>query len=174
MVGETTSKALQPLNRLAELAAEAPQEALALLTRSFQHQWSFARLVNHLTAADLQPIECTVAGKTMPNILGADSTREDRPLLSLPARCGGMGICNLTTNTKESFTTSIETTNHPQPATKGEAEHKKGTHISQTAASRTKMRVFNAAHHRLVIEEALAFLPPLQKRVIERTTEGHS
>eukprot|EP00923_Selenidium_pygospionis_P025025 GHVN01044010.1.p1 GENE.GHVN01044010.1~~GHVN01044010.1.p1 ORF type:complete len:121 (-),score=20.34 GHVN01044010.1:7-369(-) len=65
-------------------------------------------------------------------------------------------------------------TSHLQSVIKGEAEYSKETHISQTAASRTKMRVFNAAHHRLVIEEALATLPPLRKRVIDRTPQGHS
>eukprot|EP00923_Selenidium_pygospionis_P058748 GHVN01103229.1.p1 GENE.GHVN01103229.1~~GHVN01103229.1.p1 ORF type:complete len:111 (-),score=14.49 GHVN01103229.1:506-838(-) len=109
----------------------------------------------------MQPIEQIVASHIIPNILGASCTTEGRAMFSPPARHGRMGICELTSNTGATFSTSRE-------MIKGEVAYSEETHLDEVAGVEGKLTNHNTERWRIIKENALDNIPVDRKRVIER------
>ena len=93
---------------LAKYAGKYPQTAFAGLTKSLQQEWQYVQRVTPGVGAFFQPVEDAIVEKFLPALFGltASAVRDFRPLLTLPAREGGLGIPNPTESADLSFTSS--------------------------------------------------------------------
>ena len=87
---------ISALKRISQIAATQPHAAFAVFTHSLQRQWTFlSRSMPELSLL-LQPLETEIRLSFLPSLLRRNVNDAERELLSLPARCGGMGILNPT------------------------------------------------------------------------------
>ena len=80
--------------KLSEFAATEPQASFAAFTFSLKHRWTyFFRTLQDIEDL-LIPLKRAVADMLVPSITGNTCTREERHLLALTVRMGGLGLIN--------------------------------------------------------------------------------
>ena len=85
------------LEKLTKIASSQPHMAYCSLTQSMKSRWSYLLRTTTNIAALLQPIEDILRQKLIPAITGKQHINdEERKLLALPPRLGGLGIDILT------------------------------------------------------------------------------
>ena len=83
------------LQTLAKHAASQPQAAYAVLTHGLRHKWSFLARTMPAIADLLTPLENSISQVFLPALTGRQAPgEEERAILALPCRHGGLGILN--------------------------------------------------------------------------------
>ena len=103
-------KWVSQLECLTKIALSQPQAAFAAFTKSLQFRWSYVQRVTsncQLWFADLEEV---IGTKFIPNLMMSDVSEHERMLLSLPARWGGLGVCNPTNTGDMSYLLSRRAT----------------------------------------------------------------
>ena len=78
---------------LADMAKTEPHSAYTAYTHGLQHRWRFVMRTIPGTSTFLQPLENSIRNVFLPALLRSHALRDDeRALLALPPRLGGMGI----------------------------------------------------------------------------------
>ena len=102
---------VQQLENLSEIAKIEPQSAYSAFISGFQGKLTFYMRTIKGIEQFLQPIEDTIRNKFIPAISeGRHCSDDERELLSLPTRYGGMGIKNPVETAKEEFENSKKLT----------------------------------------------------------------
>ena len=93
-----TSPLVQQVSRLAEVAPSQPQAAHAAFTHGLIGKWKFlTRSSSSSIAQHLQPLEDAIRLRLIPSLTGRSPPGNDeRDLLALPPRLGGLGLVNPT------------------------------------------------------------------------------
>ena len=90
------------LERLSSIAKTEPHAAFSALTHRLMSHWMFLLRSIEGIANLLQPIEDAIRQQLIPAITGREALNDDeRDLLALPARLGGIGASNPTALTEE-------------------------------------------------------------------------
>jgi hypothetical protein len=99
------------LKELSAVAKSEPQSAYAGFTAGFKHKMTYyMRTIPNLTA-ELKPLDDVVDNEFLPAITeGHQCTPDERTLLSLPVRIGGMGIPKFTELCGREFHNSVRAT----------------------------------------------------------------
>ena len=80
--------------KLSELEATEPQASYAAFTFGLKRRWTyFLRTLQDIEDLHI-PLEQAFADMLIPSITGHTCTREERDLLALPVRMGGLGLIN--------------------------------------------------------------------------------
>ena len=110
-VNELQEKWLQELNELTKIAMSEPQAAYAAFTSGFRHKVTYyMRTIPNLEGV-LKPLDKFIDEHFIPAITeGHICSNDDRKLLSLPARLGGMGIPIFTESCTREFENSLQMT----------------------------------------------------------------
>ena len=89
---------VQQVSRLAEVAQSEPQAAHAAFTHGLIGKWTFLTITSSSSIAKhLQPLEDTIRLRLIPSLTGRSPPGNDeRDLLALPPRLGGLGLVNPT------------------------------------------------------------------------------
>ena len=89
------------IGRLSSFAKSEPHAAYAALTHGLMSHWMFLRSIEGI-AHLMQPVEDAIRLQLLPAITSREAlTDDERDLLALPARLGGIGLRNPTTQTEE-------------------------------------------------------------------------
>jgi hypothetical protein len=78
--------------KLADIAELQPQAAYTAFRLSLSAQWSYLLRVVQEAHSEMKPLEDAIATKFLPALLSGHVTAQERAVLSLPARMGGMGV----------------------------------------------------------------------------------
>ena len=90
---EQVQRWCEEVHRLADLATSEPQAAYAALTFGLQHRWTYSMRTPASLQGVLAPLDDALRGVFLPALLGHNVDSNDfLQLLSLPVRCGGLGI----------------------------------------------------------------------------------
>ena len=90
------------IGHLSSFAKSEPHAAYAALTHGLMSHWMFSLRSIEGIAHLMQPVEDAIRLQLLPAITGRDAlTDDERDLLALPARQGGIGMRNPTTHTEE-------------------------------------------------------------------------
>ena len=84
------------LERLTVIASSQPQAAFSAFTSGLKHKWSFLCRTMSNAAPSFGPLESAIRDKLIPAITGRQICEEDRAVLALPCRYGGLGIIDPT------------------------------------------------------------------------------
>ena len=97
-VGRKVAKWTSALERLTQIAHSEPHAAFSAYTHGFAAQWRYISRVVPNVGPLLEPLEEDIRKKFLPALLGRNALGDqERKLLALPARHGGMGLVNPTT-----------------------------------------------------------------------------
>ena len=96
---------------LAEIAWSEPQSAYAAMVFAVQHRWKFAQRTIPEIAEHLKVLEFEIHHSLLPAIIGRDISNDERDILALPTRLGGLGISKLDEMAEVEYAASIKITN---------------------------------------------------------------
>ena len=109
-VGEKVEDWVQQINKLAIFAVSQPQACYAAFTFGLRHRWTyFLRTLPDITEL-LEPLERAISKLLIPSITDHQVTANDRVLLSLPVRMGGLGFENPQQSSPLEYESSVAVT----------------------------------------------------------------
>ena len=96
--------------KLAEYATSNPQACYAAFTFGLRHRWTyFLRTLPDIEDL-LEPLERAIADVLIPSITDHHCTKEERDLVALPVRLGGLGLINPSQDAASQFKVSTKIT----------------------------------------------------------------
>ena len=98
------------VTRLAEFATTQPQSSYAAFVFGLRHRWTYFLRTLPDIAPFLEPLERAIADLLVPAITEHVTTQEERDLLELPVRLGGLGLVNLARTASQEYEASIKIT----------------------------------------------------------------
>ena len=109
-INEKVTKWCDRLNKLSEVAKSQPHVAYAAYIHGEQHRYTyFIRTIMDI-GVNLQPIDEIIENKFIPALFGRDISTQERELLCLPVKEGGLGIRRVNENSSTAYTTSTAVT----------------------------------------------------------------
>ena len=85
---------VEDVEALATIAKEEPQSALSAFNIGLSQRWTFVQRTVPCIGEYFKPLEDVIRGKFIPAMIGREVTENERRLLALPYRHGGLGIRN--------------------------------------------------------------------------------
>merc|ERR1712121_557990 len=101
---------VEDINNLAEIAKEDPQAALSAYNVGLCKRWTFLQRTVHDISELFQQLEKAISENLIPTICGRLVTEDQRRILSLPYRYGGLGIRNPVKTADREYTSSLGVT----------------------------------------------------------------
>ena len=109
-VNEKIKRWMKDVGSLAKIASEEPQAALSAYTKAICHRWAFVQRTIPSISHLFGPLEECIRQKFIPAIIGRNVSDNERELLSLPVRLGGLGIVNPTETADREYQASRKIT----------------------------------------------------------------
>jgi hypothetical protein len=157
------------VEKLAKIAECQPQAAYAVFTHGLCSRWSYLSRTLEGLESQLQPLENAIRNRLVPSLTGKNAISEDeRTLLSLPVRLGGMGIPIPTKASRKQYDASRRVT---------AAVIQKIEDPLREMNAQDQTTIFQAIHkenRQSVGEEAMVLkesLQPSQRRAMEQASE---
>lgn len=96
--------------KLAEFGSTYPQACYATFTFGLRHRWTYYLRTLPDIEELLEPLERVIADVIIPSITDHHCTKNERDLVALPVRLGGLGLINQRQDAASHFEASIKTT----------------------------------------------------------------
>ena len=109
-VGEKVKDWVSQVTKLAEFAVTYPQASYAAFVFGLRHKWTYFLRTLPDIAELLEPLERAIAATLIPALTERSVTTEERDLLMLPVRMGGLGITKPTEVASTEFEASAYVT----------------------------------------------------------------
>ena len=99
------------INNLTEVAKSQPHAAYAAYIHGEQHKFTyFLRTIADISDS-LKPLDDAINNKMIPALFGREITENERELISMPIREGGLGLKHISSNADVSYQSSTRITN---------------------------------------------------------------
>ena len=109
---EKVKKWCDEISVLSEIAKSQPHAAYAAFIHGEQHKFTyFLRTIGDI-ATSLKPLDDIISNTFIPALFGREITENERDIISMPIRDGGLGIRFVANNADLSYDTSITITQH--------------------------------------------------------------
>ena len=109
-VGEKVEDWVHQVNKLAEFALFQPQASYAAFTFGLRHRWTYSlRTLPDITDL-LAPLERAITEVLIPAITDHQVSADERSLLALPVRMGGLGLENPSESSSLEYEASVTVT----------------------------------------------------------------
>ena len=109
-VDEKVEEWVAQVTRPAEFATTQPQSSYAASVFGLRHRWTYLLRTLADIAPFLEPLERAIADLLVPAITEHITTQEERDLLELPVRLGGLGLVNPARTASQEYEASIKIT----------------------------------------------------------------
>ena len=106
-VDEKVEEWVAQVTRLAEFATTQPQSSYAAFVFGLRHRWTYFLRTLPDIAPFLEPLERAIADLLVPAITEHVTTQEERDLLELPVRLGGLGLVNPARTASQEYEASV-------------------------------------------------------------------
>ena len=105
-IEEKVSEWCNRLSKLSDIAKSQPHAAYAAFTHGEQHRYTYFMRTLHNISENLKPIDKVLEEQFLPALFGREITDDDRELLALPVKEGGLGIRRIHDNSQQNYATS--------------------------------------------------------------------
>ena len=105
-ISEKVTKWVEDVNELSRIAKDEPQAAYSCYINAISRRWSYFQRTIPGISAYFQPLEDEIFNNLIPALVGRKVNNQEREILSLPVRYGGMGILNPVETADEEFNAS--------------------------------------------------------------------
>ena len=100
------------IEKLSSISLSQPRAAYVALTRVLQSEWTFLQRVLPSNDDSYEGIERAINNSFLPSLFGSNVTQNERLLLSLPVRMGGLNIKNPSFTSSLSYKASRDATSY--------------------------------------------------------------
>ena len=173
-VADKVEKWVKELKTLSKIAETQPQAAYVAFIVGYRQKFNYIfRTMNNLDEL-LIPIENVIRFHFIPAICdGRHCSDDERLLLSLPIKLGGLGIINVINESKYQFETSRAMTN--QLCNRIVAQSEEDVNVAATRKILNERKSIRNGEQEIILKEIVAKFTPLQQKAIEISrSEGAS
>ena len=152
---------------LAKIAEEEPQLALTEYTRGLCRRWTYIQRTVSGIAENFQPLENAICDFLIPALLGRPASPQDRAIIALPVRFGGLGIQDPTKTADIEFDASVRVT---KPLTNIIYEQQmtlSGLDYHQVNLTKAEIQLEKTARFSQNLKDILDEADPLTQRSLE-------
>lgn len=106
-MGSKVEDWVKEVTRLAEFARSQPQASYATFTFGLRHRCTY--LMRTLPGIEnlLQPLERAISDVLIPSLIERNCSEEERSLVALPVRMGGLGLINPSNTRDAEYSASV-------------------------------------------------------------------
>ena len=167
-VSSLVEKWVKQIEVLSEIASYEPHAAYIAFTSCIRHKYSFyLRTIQGIDAL-LQPLENVLRNKLIPALTdGRHVTDDERKLLSLPPRLGGMGLIMPSEIADEEFEFSTAATVHLTNAIKEQLIELPPGLDQKSREAKAGIRKARRGKQNLILEDLVSRMTPAEKRANE-------
>ena len=134
---EKVDKWCKEIKTLAEFAKSQPHAAYAAFIHGEQHKFTyFLRTISNISGC-LKPLDDTINDIFIPTLFGREITENERKIISMPIREGGLGLRIVAENADQSYAASSRITNPLVECIINQSDTLPDPEIVQTVKSRT-------------------------------------
>ena len=156
---------------LSRIATYQPHAAYSAFTHGVSQKWTYLSRVIPGINDQLQPVEDAIRQHLLPALTGRSSFNDnERALLSLPPRLGGLGIGNAVANVVSVFEASTKVSG-PLCALEALQTAAVGSFSSRQRQAKAEVHRDQRSQAMLQQTALLACLPPTTQRVVELASE---
>ena len=156
---------------LTKVAVKEPQATYAVLTKSFQNEWTFLQRVVAGCDQAFRDLEYTLFSQFLPVLFGCEITPSEHQLFSLPTRLGGLGILDPTTSASRFYQASVHATSVLSAAIREGSTLDLGLHVSTVLTARRQDAVSRDVFYGQQFDELLRDFDPYRQRAILRAKD---
>ena len=170
-VENTIAPLVQQLSRLSEIAKTQPHAAYATLTHGLASKWTFlSRTMDNIYDL-LQPLEDCLRQHLIPNLIGRSPPGDqERAMLDLPPRHGGLGIFNPLKTAKAEYKSSPQVT-APLITKITKQDEEIGDILEDLSRQKKKAKHTRQNLHKVTASQLKTELPISQQRSLELASE---
>ncbi len=103
-------KWVKDVEELAIIAEDEPQSVLSAFNIAVAHRWTYLQRTVDGISEYFKPLEDALRNKLIPALIGRQVSDDERTMLSLPYRFGGLGIQNPVETADHEYKTSVAVT----------------------------------------------------------------
>ena len=171
-VKQKVQKWVQCVESLTKAAESQPQAAHAALTKSLQFEWAYLQRVVPNCADAFVPLRDSINGKFIHAVLGGGISEQEKALLSLPSRMGGMGLRDPVESAEMAYSASKDGTVKIVKAIKGDEEFTVHEHRERIAETHVKLRMEQKEQDQRKLDAALESMDAKKRRTVMRAVDG--
>ena len=170
---EKTEQWIEELQGLCTIAKREPQLAYAAFVYGSSRRWGYFMRTTPDISGSLQPVEEEIKSKLVPALIGRTISQDERNLLALPARYGGLGLINPMEMADREYNYSTIVT---EQLVKEMLLQHNALSVDQEAVNTAKTSVtrMKNVHLKTIKEDLIAVLPPSRARFVELACEKGS
>ena len=109
-VSQKINKWIEDITTLSNIAKDEPQAVYSSYTKAISRRWTYVQRTIPGIANLFDPLEKSIREKLIPALVGRQVSDEERAILALPVRMGGMGLENPTETADHEFLASTAIT----------------------------------------------------------------
>ena len=109
-INEKVQKWVANIEALGEIAKSEPHAAYAAYLHAEQHKYTYFKRTIADISQNLKPVDDAISNTFIPSLFGCEVNENERNILSLPIKEGGLGLRKVGENCAESFAASIKIT----------------------------------------------------------------
>ena len=109
-INEKVQKWVANIEALGEIAKSEPHAAYAAYLHAEQHKYTYFKRTIADISQNLKPVDDAISNSFIPSLFGCEVNENERNILSLPIKEGGLGLGKVGENCAESFAASIKIT----------------------------------------------------------------
>ena len=171
-VCEKVEKWVSLIGQLAMIAKAHPQAVYTALVKSVQCEWQFLQRTVEGCGHWFEPIEEALSARLLPALLQVPTiSPEERRLIALPVRFGGLGIVDPTRTASAAFATSQAATRHLREAIRGAAPLRLAEHRAAMQKARADFKAQKEKECVAELAGLTAAMPVEQQRAVQRAVK---
>ena len=165
---------VRTVSRLAEVAKSYPQSAHSAFTHSMSSQWTSLQRVMDGDGEEYAPLKNTIHQLFTLSLLGREVLGDEHTLFFLPAKLGGLAICDPTSTGSSAYTTSRAATEVIQTAIKTGDGVCMANHEQHCSSVLRDARAHCTKREKALLSSLLAEMPYDKRRTLKRITDGEA
>ena len=174
-ISDLVEKWVSQIDQLAQIATHEPHAAYTAYTSCIRHKYNFYLRTIPNIADQLQPLENAIRSKLIPALTeGQLVTDDERSLLSLPVRLGGMGLISPPVMSDEEYQFSKDACDDLIDAIKNQQKELPTNYNNSSGAKKSEIRTKRRTRQAEVLEDLKSRMTQMKLDANEMACEAGS
>ena len=168
-INEKINKWVSNIQKLSEIAQSQPHAAYAAYIHGEQHKYNyFTRTIANISD-NLQPLDDVINNTFIPALFGDEISDNERDIISLPVKLGGLGIRKVGNNSNHAYETSQKIT---KPLCKQiHVQSEELPNVTEVKNAKTKAVDTHKAREKVIHDSIIEVQNPRMKRTLGQLSE---
>ena len=166
-INEKIGHWINDVKEIADIAKEEPQAAYIAYVSGIAHRWSFVQRTVDGIAELFLPLENTIRHMFLPALLGRQISDDERALLKLPLRFGGLGITDPSETANQEYRSSKRITEALTRMIENQDQCLANLDKEESSCTKKNIHKEKNETYETAYQQILQNSPPVTKRCLE-------